>query len=150
MSADLIARLIEAGTPATLVAEVALALGRAAGDQDVLAARRAADAERQRVKRAAEKASRDITLGHGTSRDTSDAPPSSDKETLSPTPPIKEIKSTPVPARRGSATGYHRRPADWQPAAGRVAPIRIEVRQRHTLEQWQVALAKSCTEPRRK
>jgi hypothetical protein len=51
LSADLIARLIEAGTPAALIAEVAMALGGAAGDQRALAERRERDAARQREKR---------------------------------------------------------------------------------------------------
>ncbi|MFG1461765.1 HNH endonuclease [Xanthobacter sp. DSM 24535] len=51
MSADLIARLIEAGTPAHLVAEVAMALGRADAERSALEGRREADRERSRARR---------------------------------------------------------------------------------------------------
>lgn len=86
MSADLLRRLIEAGTPAELVAEVAML----AGDAAALERRRAADRARQQSLRD-EKASHDVTLRHVTSRDTADVtgPGSLDKE--SPQTP-KEIK----------------------------------------------------------
>lgn len=64
---DLIARLIASGTPAGLVAEVAMELGRAQGERDALERRRASDRERQQAKRAADKVdchvtSRDVTV----------------------------------------------------------------------------------------
>ncbi|RVT90136.1 hypothetical protein [Sphingomonas crocodyli] len=65
MSADLLRRLIEGGTPVALIAEVAQALGEAAANQRNLDRRRAADAARQRARRDREKeaASCDATLG---------------------------------------------------------------------------------------
>ena len=50
MNADLIARLIEAGTPAALVAEVATELARAQASVEVLETRKAKDRERKRSK----------------------------------------------------------------------------------------------------
>ena len=93
MTADLLARLIDAGTPSVLVAEVALALGRAAGDQEALSVRRERDAARQREKRDRSKVSRDITVRHGTSVDVADEIPSPDKspphpQKLTPTPGV--------------------------------------------------------------
>lgn len=54
MSADLIARLIEAGTPAELVAEVAMKLARAEAASEVLEQRRAKDRERKKAPRNSE------------------------------------------------------------------------------------------------
>lgn len=100
MSADLIARLITAGTPADLVAEVAMALGGAAADQRAIAERREKDAARQRVKRAADAASRDIHGRNVMSRDIADEAPAPDKS-LPQTP--SKINPTPgvciAPAR---------------------------------------------------
>ncbi|WP_288935602.1 hypothetical protein, partial [uncultured Sphingomonas sp.] len=67
MSTDLIARLIEAGTPAALVAEVAMLAARADAAGEKLEGRRAADRERQTRRRRA--VSRDITLDSVTTRD---------------------------------------------------------------------------------
>jgi hypothetical protein len=50
VNADLIARLIEAGTPAALVAEVATELARAQASVEVLETRKAKDRERKRSK----------------------------------------------------------------------------------------------------
>lgn len=51
MSAAIIARLIEAGTPAALVAEVAMELGRAQMAIEIIEGRRAKDRERKRIPR---------------------------------------------------------------------------------------------------
>lgn len=62
---DLLARLIQAGTPADLVAEVARELARAEVAQEAIQARREKDAERQRRRR-------DKRDGNVTSRDNTD------------------------------------------------------------------------------
>jgi hypothetical protein len=106
LSVDILTRLIEAGTPAALVAEVAAALARASADRDAIEGRRTRDRERQASRRHA--MSRDVTLDDVTSRDTADEPPLLDKETLSPTPPIKEINHTPrvIGALARKAAGF--------------------------------------------
>lgn len=119
MSADLIARLIEAGTPAALVAEVAMALGRAAGDQVALTERRERDAARQRDKREKEKASRDITVHHGTSEDITDEAPAPDKR--NPQTP-KKINPTPC---EGGARAREAEPVfSW---AARLAAAQVAI-----------------------
>ena len=67
MSTNLLARLIEAGTPAALVAEVAMLAARADAASDAINGRRARDRERQMRSRHA--TSRDITLDSVTERD---------------------------------------------------------------------------------
>jgi hypothetical protein len=54
MSGELLARLIEAGTPAALVAEVAMELARAQAIQEVAEQRKAKDRERKRPRNSAE------------------------------------------------------------------------------------------------
>lgn len=91
---QLLADLIEAGTPAHLVAEVAMLLAKA----EVADQRRASDRARQQAKR-----DRDSNDSHVTSRDVTDCHnialpppcPPLDKETP-PTPP-KEINPPPIP-----------------------------------------------------
>ena len=92
MSADLLQRLIESGTPAALVAEVALEFGRAQVEREILAKRR--QSERDRKAR-----SRSVTGSHVTERDTADNP-SLDKE-IPPRPPkeINPIRGDIYPAR---------------------------------------------------
>ncbi|USI71630.1 hypothetical protein [Sphingomonas morindae] len=101
MSAALIQRLIEAGTPAGLVAEVALELGRAARLLDAEAAadraREAREAqvrhlaaERQRRKRAADAAA-PSRVTRVTLRDERDADPAPNKS------PLEPQKLTPTP-----------------------------------------------------
>jgi hypothetical protein len=106
VSVDLITRLIEAGTPAALVAEVAMLVGQADADRRAIDARRSKDRDRQASRRHV--MSRDITLDNVTTRDTADAPPLLDKETLSPAPPIKEINHTPrvIGALARKAAGF--------------------------------------------
>lgn len=98
MSADLIARLIEAGTPAALVAEVAMLAARAeqsSGADPVAARRRAWDREYRAEKRARDRVE---SGGSGGCRvdnaDKVDTSPSLDKESFPPTP-FKEINLTP-------------------------------------------------------
>lgn len=88
---DLIARLIAAGTPADLVADVAMELGRMRGELTALDRRRQADRDRQRNKRDADRHDGNVTSRDNA--DVTDTPPALDKET-SPRPP-KEINPTP-------------------------------------------------------
>jgi hypothetical protein len=85
VSAELISRLIAAGTPADLVAEVAMELGRAAGEREALAKRRASDAARKQDERE-RKRSRDVTGQDVTGRDIRDSLPLIRK---APRPPKK-------------------------------------------------------------
>lgn len=101
MDATLISKLIEAGTPAALVAEVALALARATASQEAIEKRRSADRERQ-SRRRDNVTSRDITLDTVTACDT----PLSPAPFLSPhTPQTNPHPHTPVsitPRARGA------------------------------------------------
>lgn len=76
---SLLARLIEAGTPADLVAEVARELARAEVAQEAIEQRRSKDRERQQRRR-----------DNVTSRDTADV-----TETTPPSAPPNDIYSTP-------------------------------------------------------
>lgn len=108
MSAALIAKLIEAGTPAELVAEVAMELSRAQAAAEILEQRR--KHERERKAR-----SRDVTGQNVTERDSRDNADrvSLDKE-KSPIPP-KEIN--PIPCVRNARTkAKHSLPTNWLPA----------------------------------
>jgi hypothetical protein len=128
MSADLVARLIEAGTPAALVAEVAMALGRAERlieaelDRELAVERRAQHvrdlaAERQRKHRS-EKSSRVSRVMRVTERDTRDADPSLDKR--NPQTP-KKINPTPHEGDAGA------RETDRVPAHLRLAAAQIVI-----------------------
>lgn len=86
MTANLIQRLIEAGTPAALVAEVAMELAKAQAERDILESRRKNERDRKAK-------SRDVTGQHGTSQDIRDNPPS--PLSLSPTPPNPNPPITP-------------------------------------------------------
>jgi hypothetical protein len=153
MNANLLARLIAAGTPAELVAEVALELGKAAASEDALARRRAADAQRQLKKRhreAEERMSRDVTCGSVTARDTADAIPPNKKaphtpKELTPPTPIGGADAPPMPpagAGRKSRVPRKRKAAlrkpgsrlseDWQPAAVETLPLEIQA----IVAQW--------------
>ncbi|GLV21979.1 hypothetical protein TomMM35A_18320 [Sphingobium sp. TomMM35A] len=72
MNADLLARLIAAGTPAELVAEVAMLAAQAQADRAAIESRRSND--RQRSSRRHAK-SRDDTCDHVTARDVTDSAP---------------------------------------------------------------------------
>jgi hypothetical protein len=99
---DLLQRLIEAGTPGHLVAEVAKELARAEVEREAIEARRAADRERQARRR-----------GNVTSRDTADvtgatpfpAPPNENNLTPPTHTPEKQ-----TPRARGTTI-----PVDWKP-----------------------------------
>ena len=92
MTADLLARLIEAGTPAALVAEVAMLAARADAAGEAIEKRRAVDRDRQNRRRHA--TSRDITLDSVTTRDVTDEPsPSPPSPSSSPNP-----SNNPTPA----------------------------------------------------
>jgi hypothetical protein len=91
-SADLIAELIEAGTPPALVAKVAMELGKAEAERAILATRR--QNERDRKSR-----SRDLTGQHVTERDSAEAPdeplPLSSPQTPQQTPtPVSKSTRT--------------------------------------------------------
>jgi hypothetical protein len=89
MSAVLIAKLIAAGTPAELVAEVAMELGRAQAAADALEQRRRNDRERKAK-------SRDVAGRHGTGRDTADLSPNENINlTPSQTPNVISNEITP-------------------------------------------------------
>ncbi|UIJ43710.1 DUF5312 domain-containing protein [Sphingomonas cannabina] len=131
MSAHLIARLIAVGTPAELVAEVAMLAARAASDREALDDLNAADEERRERKREGnarrqrEFRARNAT-SHGVTRVTRDtvevtrderevtlSPPALDKESA-PHTPLKEINLTPRTGN-GRAREATRLPEDWQP-----------------------------------
>jgi len=107
---DLLARLVAAGTPADLVGEVAMLIARAEVDREAIETRRKADRERQAARRHV--TSRDITGDNVMSQDVTGAAPSLDKETLPPTPPIKEINLTPTHTG-GDAPAHARARGTW-------------------------------------
>lgn len=119
MSAALLAKLIEAGTPAALVAEVALELGRAEAMSTALEQRR--KHERERKAR-----SREVTGQGVTERD------SADKVSLDKKPPQTPEKIKPIPCVREprARLGYHRLPEGWRPAKPFPAPLQAK------LDQW--------------
>lgn len=95
MSADLLARLIAAGTPADLVADVAMALAEANAAAAALERRRAGDRKRQAESRAARSAqSQNVTECHVTGCDITDEPAPSPPP---PNPP--QTPQTPPPPR---------------------------------------------------
>ncbi len=103
MSAALIARLIEAGTPAALVADVAMELGRAAAAADILEQRRAKDRIRKRPR-----ISEDSTESVET---VEPPPPQSPPLKVSPDP----FKNTPSLTPQPTPKRARRLPDDWQP-----------------------------------
>ncbi|QPQ55581.1 hypothetical protein IC614_02975 [Allosphingosinicella flava] len=102
-SADIIRRMIEAGCPADLIADVALL----AGEVSALERRRAADAQRQKDKRERDRGDGDSHVTSRDSRDVTDEPLDKEK---SPTPPkeinLFEEKITTPRARKGSASAF--------------------------------------------
>src|SRR5688500_8310280 len=92
--ANLLSRLIAAGTPADLIEDVALELARARVAQEAIDARRARDRDRQRARR-----------GHAASRDGADGAPQ--KETphtpKKNTPPSVSPKGDTSPRRKRAA-----------------------------------------------
>lgn len=120
MSADLLQALIECGTPAKLVAQVASLAGRmeaaeaalAANAEDQasrLAVRRANDAARQRKCRGRHAPSRDVTV---TERDIGQkkGPPDPLKEN---NPPLGSSEPTPQGAKAHRLPDDFEMPADW-------------------------------------
>lgn len=120
----LIARLIQAGTPPELVADIAMELGRAEAERSILASRR----EHERNRKAK---SRDVTGQNVTERDSLDktgqpplAPAGSISSALPSSEQRKDTLSTPsvshpspsVPKPRGS-----RLPKDWTPSESLLA-----------------------------
>ncbi|WP_144061994.1 hypothetical protein [Sphingomonas sp. MM-1] len=141
MSAALLCRLIEAGTPAALVAEVAAALAQADAASLALRMRRQADAARQQKRRAegkpkadadadADAESRDVTGHHVMSRDIpEDSVTSRDiaetPENVPPHPPknISLREENPVPLKGDlplfGSPEIDRVVSDWNAMAGR-------------------------------
>jgi hypothetical protein len=119
MSAELLTKLIEAGTPPTLVAEVAMALGRSEAAIEALEQRRKHERERKAK-------SRDITGQDVTARDIRDQ---GSPEVSPPAPPLPNPsnKSPLSPPRSGT-----RFPSDWQ-----VPPVaELTPKARACAEQW--------------
>jgi hypothetical protein len=114
MNAALIAKLIEAGTPASLVAEVALELGRAAAAEEALGKRR--ENERNRKAR-----SREVTGQSVTMRDVAD--------TLSPQSP--PLKNTPDPKKYTPPLTPQSEDMSAEPTASR------PLTKKEVLEAWQ-------------
>lgn len=131
MNAALLARLIAAGTPADLVAEVAMELARASAEQEALQRLRAAATARKQEQRRRERdgdntASRDVARRDATGGDDRDnraasppdkkVPPNPLKELTPPTPTVEADASTVPPAGadvdRGSAGEEKRGEAD--------------------------------------
>lgn len=92
---DLLARLIAAGTPADLVAEVALELARAQAAQEAIETRRANDRERSARRHVK---SRDITGYNVTTRDVTGEPLPSPSPSF---PPDPQTNPTPAHPRDG-------------------------------------------------
>ncbi|WP_148649261.1 hypothetical protein [Novosphingobium barchaimii] len=111
---NLLARLIEAGTPAELVGEVAMLLA----EQKVLENRRANERERKAKQRAGHVedvechvTSRDGTGQAGTSQDNPSLPRLPNENKSNPSTPTHPEKQSPR-TRKGT-----RLPVDWQPAS---------------------------------
>lgn len=108
MSADLLSRLIAAGTDASLVAEVALLIARAETASEAIQVRRSKDRERQSRRRHA--MSRDITLDSVTARDVTDEPAPSPSPLPSPCTPNQPHAPTPT---REDTPARTRKAASW-------------------------------------
>lgn len=112
MSANLIQALIEAGTPAALIARVANELATANAKAEILESRRRNERERKAR-------SREVTGQDVTGRDNADTP-SLDKESF-PQTPFKEIKPNPVCETRARGT---RISEGWTPTKALPANVR--------------------------
>jgi len=117
VSADLLQRLIEAGTPIALVAEVAERLAEANAAARILAGRRAADRERKRAavpripRNEAEAAEAAEAAGIG------EAGPSPAPAPSFPPDPQTNPTPTHTPGVTSRARGrWHRLPEDWSPS----------------------------------
>lgn len=104
MSATLLAKLIEAGTPAELIAEVAMELAKAAAAEKAMQNKREYDREYQRGRR----------KNRTTSYDSNDIGDTVSPNKETPRTP-KEINPHPC-VRETRARAKHQLPANWQPA----------------------------------
>ena len=101
-AAALLERLLAAGTPVALVAEVAQALGEAEAERKASARNRALNAARQQARRDREKAAKEVaeapvTHSHVTSRDVTDGNETSPDEAPSPNKAPHTPKINPTP-----------------------------------------------------
>lgn len=91
MSAALLTKLIEAGTPADLIAEVALELSRAQAASELIQQRRAKDRERKRVPRKSVESTESAEI-HAPPKEKKSNPPSSvANATVGEADPLKEL-----------------------------------------------------------
>lgn len=118
VSAALITKLIEAGTPANLVGEVAMALAHAQAAVGTLEKRRAKDRERKAVPRNSEESTEGAEIRDRVSLDKK-APQTPEK--IKPTPCVRETRAR---------LGYHRLPEGWQPCRSAPSPLQAK------LDQW--------------
>jgi len=124
---DLLARLIAAGTPAHLVAEVAMELGRAQGERDALERRRSSERERQQAKRERDR--------HVMPRDVTDVTSVTEEApSLSPSPLLPpDHQQPPAPIPTPVTTTRARKEPDFElPERIPAAPWRafVEMRKR--------------------
>lgn len=143
---SLLSRLIEAGTPADLVAEVAMTLARAQIAEEAIEARRARDRGRQQEKREKDR--------HVTSRDIADVTAPIDPQKEIPPHPHKKNNTNPPSLAGGPPLPVQQAVDCWNELAGEIALPRISkltekrrklIRARlaeHGLDGWQNVLAR--------
>jgi hypothetical protein len=115
-AAALISRLVQAGTPADLIADLAMALARGEAAEQQAEQRKAKDRARKSIPRNSTETAEDAEI--------QEHPPVLDKESV-PQTPFKEIKPTPR-AVRGSACGGYL-PVGWKPSTFGVGTIAGEI-----------------------
>jgi hypothetical protein len=115
MSAALLARLIEAGTPAELVGEVAMELAKAQAVADILEQRKAKDRERKRLPRTSAESEETAEIQEqGFPEVSPPAPPLPNPSNTAPlSPPIQEEKLRAVGSCLKKA--YQVEIPDWMP-----------------------------------
>jgi hypothetical protein len=115
MSAALLARLIEAGTPAELVGEVAMELAKAQAVADILEQRKAKDRERKRLPRTSAESEETAEIQEqGFPEVSPPAPPLPNPSNTAPlSPPIQEEKLRAVGSCLKKA--YQAEIPDWMP-----------------------------------
>jgi hypothetical protein len=115
MSAALLARLIEAGTPAALVGEVAMELAKAQAVADILEQRKAKDRERKRLPRTSAESEETAEIQEqGFPEVSPPAPPLPNPSNTAPlSPPIQEEKLRAVGSCLKKA--YQVEIPDWMP-----------------------------------
>jgi hypothetical protein len=91
MSAALLTKLIEAGTPPELIAEVAMELSRAQATSELIEQRRAKDRERKRVPRIPRKSTEDAEIQPPPKDKKSNPPSSVAIATVGEADPLKEL-----------------------------------------------------------